>query len=271
MSFESFIETYYVRPIQEASGYNIVNTVTYALLFIVFITLIKCALERLKIKTDRKFFIAMLPVILTGGVVRSLEDVQVLPRTIWTVTPGIYIIIFAITFLYILLAKLISSRGYEFNRLLLHLNSGTLVLFCLFLKPVYVPEFLFILFSTYALFLLVLELNTRYRLVSLDSIENKLMLFAHVLDGFASFFAIGIFPLIAGISYFEQHVVGAFIMNTFGTWAFVPVKIIVALVAIHYIDKETDDPYWAFVLKYFVVALGMGPGLRSALRLMMGV
>jgi uncharacterized membrane protein len=258
MSLDTFIEEYFVRPIQEASGYNIVNTVTYALLFIGFITLIKYGLERAKIKTDRKFFVSVFPVILLGGVVRSLEDAQVLPRSLLTVTPGVYVLILAVSVFHIFLSKYVLSKRYGFTKALFWLNTATLVFFSLFLRPVYVLEFLFIIIMSYALFLLVAELNNRYKLVSLKSLENKLMLFAHILDGFASFFAIGLFSLFnPGISYFEQHVVGSFIMNTFGAWAFVHVKIVVALLAIYYIDKETDDQYWAFVLKYFVVALGI--------------
>jgi uncharacterized membrane protein len=230
----------------------------------------------MKIKTDHNFFIANLPAILTGGIARALEDANFLPAELWpwTVTPGIYLLIFAITFSYILLCKYVLSRRFGFTRPLFYLNLVTLGAFTLpvLFRLVYVLEFFFILIMSYAIFLFVSELNSRYKLVSLKSIENRLMLFAHIFDGFASFFAIGVLPVLnPGVAYFEQHVVGSFIMGTFGTWAFVPIKIIVALVAIYYIDRETDDPYWSFILKYFVVALGMGPGLRDALRLMMGV
>jgi uncharacterized membrane protein len=268
VSLESFIDTYFIKPIQEGTGYNVVNTATYALLFIVFITAVHRFFKKLKIHPDRGLYLALLPMILVGGVMRSLEDAGVLPFSYLTVTPGIYLLVAAVTAIFIILSKRISPHRFNFS--LGCLSFGFLLGYVILLRLKYPLEFLAIIISTFIIYRVTLELNERSKLVHLKSIENKLMLFAHILDGFASFFAIAVFPLFTGIHYFEQHVVGGFIMSSFGEWTFIPIKILVALVAIHYVDMEKDK-HWKFILKFFVIALGLGPGLRDALRLMMGV
>src|SRR3989338_411740 len=109
-----FIQQYYIDPIKYNTGYNIVNTLTYAIILIVAILAVYKLLKRMQIKIDRNFFYAVMPYIALGSILRVYEDflestgaaggplviIDVLghARNLLFVTPVMYITIFVIAF-----------------------------------------------------------------------------------------------------------------------------------------------------------------------------
>ncbi|MEK6982103.1 MAG: DUF63 family protein [Candidatus Micrarchaeota archaeon] len=74
MESKDFISTYFLDPIQMQSGYNIVNTLTYAVIAIAAVFLIYKLLKKLDILVDKNFALGLLPFILFGTTVRAITD-----------------------------------------------------------------------------------------------------------------------------------------------------------------------------------------------------
>jgi len=76
-------------------GYNTVNTITYAFLMAISIAIIYKILEWLKVELDYKFFLAMVPYIVLGATLRSLEDSNLFlkPLTYLFIAPVVYLVV----------------------------------------------------------------------------------------------------------------------------------------------------------------------------------
>ena len=125
---ENFIYDYFIDPIWSYSGYNIVNTLTYAAIAILAVYLIYGVLKN-RIKIDKKFVCAILWFVLFGSTLRVVTDSidsgvmqpitfihqLVLDSHIYdygylTVSPGVYIVTASLLFIsmFILYPKLVS-------------------------------------------------------------------------------------------------------------------------------------------------------------------
>ena len=69
-----FFEDYFIRPTLEHTGYNPVNTITYAVALIIALFLVYKVLMKIKIKPDRRLWIDLLPFVFLGGALRALQD-----------------------------------------------------------------------------------------------------------------------------------------------------------------------------------------------------
>jgi uncharacterized membrane protein len=122
--------------------------------------------------------------------------------------------------------------------------------------------------------------------VALRSPINMLLVFSQMVDGFAT--ALGLD--LAGYS--EKHILSAFIIDrfrdfaagigwTFGAenptfLAFVPVKLIVSLAVVYAIDVYSKEdaaksPTLIGFVKFAIIMVGIGPGVRDFARLSLGV
>lgn len=121
---------------------------------------------------------------------------------------------------------------------------------------------------------------------ALRSPINLVLIFSQMLDGFAT--ALGLD--LAGYS--EKHVLSAFIIDqfrdfasaigwTFGAehptfLAFVPVKLVVSLAVVYAIDVYSKEdaarsPTLIGFVKFAIIMVGIGPGVRDFVRLSLGV
>ena len=93
----------------------------------------------------------------------------------------------------------------------------------------------------------------------------------HALDGAATFFAIDIFPMLTGIQYSEQHVIGRGLAEIAGGYySFYLVKILIAVLAAHFIMKEKIDIDEKNYIALVLMIIGFAPGIRDILRMMIG-
>lgn len=290
----SFIDTYFLDPLRypgQVAPYNVVNTATFALMALVAVFLIYKLLRTLKVEIDGSFVFAVMPWAVLGSVVHVLEDAGVLPRLVRVggfetypfVTPYIYFLIFFASILALLLAKKISKSNTEFNGRYQQFGIALVVLALLPLltRVQYALHGLLILalalVGTGVVFLLTRQLfkskaNPKGR--PLDKLE-LLLAFAQSFDGAATAVGVGIGT--PTVHYVEQHVVGNAIFDFFGTpFAFYGVKLLFAALVIWAIRRElkTDKPddarERAFLLMLLAI-FGLAPGLRDALRLIVGV
>jgi len=69
-----FINTYYLDPIRTDSGYNPVNTFTWAIVLGICIFGVFRLLEKLEVKITPRFIISVLPFVLAGSSMRIFAD-----------------------------------------------------------------------------------------------------------------------------------------------------------------------------------------------------
>lgn len=101
--WDNFLWKYYWGPIEAdaqnhpigdiTEGYNIVSTLSYGVILSVAVFGIYRLFKILKIDLDVKFFAAMIPYVILGGVWRALEDAELfkLPIKYLFIAPNIYI------------------------------------------------------------------------------------------------------------------------------------------------------------------------------------
>lgn len=275
---DNFINDYYIEPIWAHSGYNIVNTLTYAALAIIAVYII-FRIIRNRIAIDRSFVFNTLAYVLLGSTLRAVTDSidtgvfkAVTPVHGWildshiydygylTVSPGIYLVTAGI-----LLASM--AALYRLRRM------DMLWAPAIFL---WVPHFLVLIpfmgHWAYAIPIAALATIPAYAAYRhfRDSIPSAIVA-GHALDGAATFFAIDIFPKATGIQYGEQHVFSSAIGEITGSFFFFYlVKVAIAFAAAWLIngEKMADDEkrYLALVL----IIMGFAPGIRNLLRMIMG-
>src|SRR3989344_9310669 len=102
-----FLQKYFINPIYTGEGYNIYNTLAYAIILILAAYGVYRLLKKLKIEIDRNFFLGILPFVAMGGALRSLQDANTAVNPLF-ITPIIYI-----TIIFIALASLVFSRLLE--------------------------------------------------------------------------------------------------------------------------------------------------------------
>jgi uncharacterized membrane protein len=258
-----FFYQYFIEPIEKGTGYNIVNTLTYAVLLIIAVAVIMKVLKRLGIRMDKRLWCDLLPFVILGGVVRALEDVHFFAFTgnwhFLFITPLIYIFIFALAFGSVLLTKATKKPVTRWAGVALLIAFSAAVAF----KAVNWSGFAIIACLSAFVFSLT---YVAFRLArsKLLAGANSHVLAGHVLDACASFTAISV---VGGFT--EQHVVPSALFSALPVWAFIPIKIFIVLLALYVIDREAKAE-WNWMLKFTVLVLGMGPGVRDALTVLLG-
>lgn len=224
-----------------------------------------------RIKFDRDFIRAVSPYVLIGIFIRLLVDVHILEADrLWNVTPGVYIstIILGLISLWI---GVHLSKYFKIPYWYIPLALGILILLpisYLLLSRINHPERILdpiaitvvILFSVYLISrCLKIEIFQRK--------ENLAIIFAHLLDGCATFIVLNSYP-----NFYEEHLLPSYLISMAGGNAFimVPVKLILILVVIYLIEKWHDeekekDELLYRAIKFTIFVLGMGPGLRDTL------
>lgn len=293
MDFWGLIDAYFIRPIYDRAGYNIINTLVYATIALIFAFIFFKILKREKVKLDEKFLLRVIPFILLGSTVRVVTDATGVPPDIpnqflqnssalfglygvvgnlhvydygfLTATPGIYVVIGMLTFISIIF----------FNRIR---RMDLLPVFALVLL---LPHLIILLplMKNLSYFLLVVLLSLLGLLCGkllLEGMKLKvglsqlLVVFSHSLDGAASYVAIDLFN--NGTAYFEQHVVSGALGTIFGTMlAFYIVKVIFSSIAVWIVETSDDKRDEKNYILLLLIIFGLAPGVRDALRLLAGV
>ena len=255
----SFVADYLIQPILTGEGYNIYNTTFLALVLILWIFITFKILKKSGIKLDKKLWMKLLPFALLGGITRALQDIQLFSFLgnfqYLFITPGIYFLIYFITLSFLLLD----------NKLRRNLTGKIGWFFVIFFG-------VFILFNAKNLtgFATAIGLTLICFGITISLFEKKLKnlmsyapVFAHVLDACSSVTAI----LIIG-GFKEQHVLPNLLLPGDLFWFFIPLKIMISLFAVYLINKEASKDWrWLFLFTVFI--MGIGPGIRNSLTLLL--
>jgi len=273
------INEFFVEPILSHSGYNLINTLVYAVILLAIAFFVVFPFFRKKgIFFDFNFFKSVFPFIVFGSAIRIFEEnhsavyFELFERSadplsfgFYTVSPGIYILVGLLT-IFSLIISFFLSKFLKREPLQIFMGIGLLlsvpvVLFHL-INLVNFFEFFFVLVFT-ALIVFVLKfLNGKLNQNILSSNLNLAVLFGQTLDGVATFTALSFFS-----SYSEQHVFSNFIIESFSPFAFIIVKVLLALLVLWYVDKEVEDEKLKNFIKLFVLIIGFAPGIRDVFSL----
>lgn len=257
-----FFNEYFIKPIYNYEGYNIYNTLAYAIVAIISLYFIYKYFRKEKIDFDEHFFKSMVPFIFFGSIKRAITDAtdaniargfpyeQFYSYNIWNVTPGIYIVVASIFLFSYLLEKKLNIKNLSF-----FLGSFLAIFHFLLLFP-------FLKHFDRAVIIIFLA-SFCYALSSFIFKEEikKIAVFSQSLDGAATFVSIEFF------GYKEQHVLPNIIGETFGFQTFFLLKFFLTVIILYLLDKESFDDQQKNVLIFSIVVMGLSPGLRDMLRL----
>jgi len=144
--WDDFVYKYFWGPVVADSegrpvsgireGYNVYNTISYALLLAVALYAMYRVVKRLRIEVDLFFILSCLPLFLFGGVARSLEDANLFDGNIqyFFISPLIYVVVGAIFIGACATGIVIRRNGSSWSPIR---KTATFSLFIIFLEAVY--------------------------------------------------------------------------------------------------------------------------------------
>ncbi len=261
-----FLEDYFIRPTLEHTGYNMVNTIAYAIILIAALFAVYKILVKTGIKPDRKLWIDLLPFIFLGGALRALQDINFFDFLgvyhALFVTPMIYIIIFLLAFAGIMISKYTRKNFIRYFGIMLTIISATLVAINV-KNPLGFAMILAVAAVSYAILYFTLKYS-KINMVGRLGSYNSQIIAAHLLDASAAFVAVSVLG-----GYKESSVFTSFLFSQLPGWVFIPIKAAIILIVLHFIDKDSkDETNW--LLKFAILVLGLGPGLHNLFSVFMG-
>ncbi|MFA5107916.1 MAG: DUF63 family protein [Candidatus Micrarchaeia archaeon] len=307
MTLDNIISQYFVAPIMDKTGYNLVNTLTYALIAIVALYFIWRYFEKKKIDIDASFFAGAIAFTIFGACARVIVDSVdsgVMAQAAQTfgagtvaneIAGGAYLFGFngAISNGYF---TILSSHVFDYGFLTvspgIYIVVATLFLICILIEKklgikywaaivggalailnliILAPMMAHLIYGLIVVVLaLAATLIAKY-VAKLDKPELLLGVFGQGLDGAATWVAIDWFGKAQGIIYSEQHPISRAIgMSTpLGFGMFFLLKIVFVIVAIKLISSEKDSRMKMIALLAIAI-MGLAPGIRDMLRMMAG-
>jgi uncharacterized membrane protein len=278
-----FIYKYYIDPIRYEQPYNIVETVTYALILIAAVYIIYRWFKKSKFPLDGPFVLATLPYVVFGGVLRVVQDTHMIKSDLQflIVTPFIYFVIFFYTFGILVLSHYLERKGLCTSYIKVYAGVGIFSVFCvaLFLLEwgiTYTQIDLFVLaiiplMATVATLLVFACM--RY-LLKWQYVTDPLyiaLIFGQMLDASATSYGIDLHP---SVQYIEQHVVGSALIEwTHTAFVMFPLKLVVLFPAVYIMEmyrKEANPAFWHLILLAMII-VGLAPGVRDMTRMVLYV
>jgi len=284
-----FIYKYYIDPIRLGQSYNIVDTLTYAIILVIGVYLLYRWMSRSTwladggFNIDAGFILATLPYVVLGGVLRVVQDTGMITGDFQflLVTPLIYFVLFFFTITMLFLSRTITRMGFSKNILTFYAGAGivsaavvSLVLLAWGINHAHVDLYILAIIPLMACTATLLVWAFMRYLLSWKYVTDPLyltLLFGQLLDASATSYGIDLHP---SVRYIEQHVVGSGLIELTNT-AFVmfPLKLVVLFPAIYIMEiyrKEANPAFWHLVLLAMIV-VGLAPGIRDMTRMVLYV
>lgn len=280
-------------------GYTVVSTISYILVLVFMLAGVFLLLQRMDLTPYDKLFYALVPFMLFGGALRTVEDAFVqairvgetpaleFPASALLISPFIYFVVFAIALAMFLLAKYLASQGITdtWTYPLAATGFGWLgitvgYLFWLAVTTAYVTFEATILFVILGLAtvgsLAAYWLAERFRpsINEATGFVGLIVVWGHAVDGFANVLAndwTHLWDL--GRSYDPKHPFNEFVMDTTSTlqgsglteavgsaWPFAIIKIIVPLAIVALFDRQFIDESPRFAYLLLAAILAVGLG-----------
>ncbi|AKB75531.1 hypothetical protein MSLAZ_2270 [Methanosarcina lacustris Z-7289] len=279
-NISQFINTYYLDPIRGDEGYNLVNTITWAVVLGICIFGVFRLLKKMDIKINPSFILSILPFVLAGSSLRVLEDSPAdifhPPYSYVLITPNIYFLVFGITVACLWLSIRLQKAGLvkdyhpifaSFGLAWFLINLGVLLHFENIVVA-YVPVFVIGAGTglTFAFYLIARRLKST---IFTDPLNLSILL-AHMMDASSTY--IGIDKL----GYFEKHVLPSYLIKLTGTaLVMYPLKLIIFVGVLYLLDtqfeKDEESNNLKMLIKMVILVLGLSPATRNTIRMMLGI
>lgn len=244
-------------------GYTLLNTIVFGIILGIVVILVIKMVKYIK-KDPRDLLIPIIPFIFFGSSARALVDNGIYPLVLWLVTPGIYILTGVVTIITLLLSVYIEKKTeFDYRYLMFIVGAILCIPNIIYINHINLIAFLQIVISWGAVSSIFVLLRNKWELLK-DKL-NLSALLAHLFDASSTFVAVDFY------GYGEQHVLPNALTGLAGT-AFImfPLKIAVILTALYVIDEYVEDRIIANMLKLAILILGLAPGLRNSLSLIIG-
>ena len=237
-----------------SAGYTTETTIVLSITTVIFVYLLYKVLGKLKIKIDKRLALAASPFVLIGSSLRVLKDAGYLKDCIFQ-TPGIYFLIFGVTFITILISLFFERKKkipYYKITFIVGLILLAPILGILNYRNFIGLGYVIIFFAPWILILWFIPWSK----------ENKIVTGLQMFDATATFVALNYF------GYWEQHVLPRFIIDLSGTpFSFIILKIIAVVLILFGIDKYSNDKEFNNYIKLIIGIIGAATGLRDFISL----
>ncbi|ADI73474.1 Protein of unknown function DUF63 [Methanohalobium evestigatum Z-7303] len=273
-----FIQNYYIDPIIFDTGYNPVNTITWAIFLGIFLFGVIKLFKRLNISVDDRFILSIIPFILAGSSLRVVEDAGIFnaPVNYLLITPIIYFLVFAIVILTLVVSKWLYNKEFIKDYHILVASIGSLwfifnVSILLYFENVvnlYVPYF--VIGAATLLVFIVYKILKYSGLDILSTNLNFAIMWAHLLDASSTIVGIDL------LGYHEKHVVPSYLIELTNTATVMyPLKILIFIPVLYILDSYFNEDRESRNLKTFVkiviLILGLAPACRNTIRMTLGI
>lgn len=264
-----FIYQHYIEPINKESGYNYVQEITYGILLFFMVYVFYRSCRMLNISIDRRFATVTIFYVILISLIRALVDAGDIPRSYFTVTPGIVVVMGIYYMFNIIISGLILKKEKYHVLAIIMAIIPTIYLLIIFIKDIVHIEAFFYVFLIVgmlygAIIYMFKKIDFLKNNLKLDSID-KYAILSQLVDATSTAIGIGVY------GYWEQHPLPRFFMDIFGPYVMIPLKLTVVLFVLYIINKEIEDKNLRNILKITIMALGLAPGLRDLFRTILGV
>jgi len=259
MDFYQRILTYFISPME--TGYDIPKTLVYASVLVIAAYGVFEVLKRMKLEIDEKLVISIIPFIIMGSTLRVIQDAGLIDSYFFY-TPGIYMLIFSISFSVILVSLFLQKRKsipYYKTSFILGLLPLPFLFSCLSFEN---PQGALLVSLFFIPWILVYN-SIQWKL------GNKIVSLLHLFDATVTAVSMKFF------GYYEQHIIPTVFIESFGSFSFIFLKLAVitsSLLIIDRISKEENmDKSFIIYVKLIIGILGAATGIRDFITLLAGV
>jgi uncharacterized membrane protein len=275
-----FITKYYIDPIRYGQPYNVVDTLTYAIILVIAVYLIYRLLNWTKFPVDGKFILATVPFIVLGGLLRVVEDTGFITSDFrfLLITPLIFFVIFLFTVTALFLSRMLERTGKIASYHIGYAGIGAAG--CVVTSAFLVWYGLTCSQISVSILSIILGLATvttgavwgfmRY-VLKWEYANDPLyciLIFSHMLDASATSYGIDLHSM----GYTESHVVGGALIAWTGTaFSMFPLKLAVLFPAVYVLQqfrKDAPPVFWHLLLLAMIV-VGLAPGVRDMVRMVL--
>lgn len=279
-TISQFINTYYLDPIRTDSGYNPVNTFTWAVILGICLFWVFKLLEKLEVKMTPRFIASVLPFVLAGSSLRVIEDSPAglvhPPFSYLLITPNIYFLVFAITVGCLWISIRMQKAGLVKD---FHFTFASFGLVWFFINLIILLHFQHVVAAYIPLFVIgvgtgltfAFYLIARYFKSSIFTDPlNLSILLIHLMDASSTY--IGVDKL----GYFSKHVVPSYLIHLTGTALIMyPLKLIIFIGVIYLLDTQFEDEERSLnlkmLIKMVILILGLSTATRDTIRMTLGI
>lgn len=275
-----FVNTYYLDPIRTDSGYNPVNTFTWAVVLGICLFGVFKLLKKLEVKITPRFITSVLPFVLAGSSLRVIEDSPAglvhPPLSYLLITPNIYFLVFVITVGCLWISILLQKVGLVKD---FHITFASFGLVWFFINLIILLHFQHVVTAYIPLFVIgagtgltfAFYLIARYFKSSIFTDPlNLSILLIHLIDASSTYIGVDKF------GYFSKHVVPSYLIKLTGTaLVMYPLKLIIFIGVIYILDTQFEDDELSqnlkMLIKMVILILGLSTAARDTIRMTLGI